>query len=104
MSEQAPDVTGTRPGNGPLAPAGVRLRRQDGTAVECDVLRDPGFDRPKGHPQGEITYWRAVPRLEGEVPLGTYQLEFDAMPPHTGIWPDIPLAGPGLSGLMRAGQ
>jgi hypothetical protein len=94
MSESTPDV------NQPPAPLGVRLRYADGTVVECDVVRDPGFDRPAGHPQGEITYWRAVPRVRGEVPLGTYQVEFDAMPPRTGIWPDIPLAGPGLSSLM----
>jgi hypothetical protein len=81
----------------------VRLRREDGTAVECDVYRDPSFDRPKGHPLGEITYWRAVPRMADEVPLGTWEMEVDMTPPRTGIWPDIPLVGPGLSGLMHGG-
>lgn len=85
MSETAPDA--------PPAPQGVRLRRDDGSVVECDVVRDPGFDRLG------VTYWRIVPRMEGEPALGTWQVEFDAIPPHTGVWVDVPLAGPGLSAL-----
>lgn len=89
MTEPAPDA--------PLAPRGVQLRCQDGRVIECDVARDPGFDRPAGHPMGEITYWRAIPREE--VALGTFETTIEALPPHTGIWVDIPLIGPGLSAL-----
>jgi hypothetical protein len=88
MSEQAPD---------PRPPEGVRLKCQDGRVIECDVVRDPGFDRPPGHPSGHVTYWRAVPREE--VQLGTFELEVDVTPAHTAIWVDVPLVGPGLSAL-----
>ena len=95
MSEQPAD----EPQPEASAPAGVRLVFQDGQVVPCDVFRDRGADRPASaaEPHG-MTYWRAVPR-GGEPPLGTYEVHFDEVPAHTGLWVDIPLVGPGLTSL-----
>jgi hypothetical protein len=59
--------------------------------VECDLVRDEHGDRPG------LAYYMAVPRES--VELGTYVVEVDVLPPHSGFWVDIPAAGPGLSAL-----
>jgi hypothetical protein len=59
------------------APEGVRVRRADGTIVECDVLRDPDQDRDG------CAMWIAVPREPLDINTGAFALLADVLPGKT---------------------
>lgn len=67
----------------------ARVVYEDGSFTPLDMHRDASRDRPPGHPDGEVTYWRAVPR-EPVRPDMTHVIEHTS-PPHTGFWVDAPL-------------
>lgn len=62
-----------------IAPRGVRIRRGDGTAVECDMLRDEDQDHDG------IAEWVAVPRERFILDPDTDRLEVDMLPGRTCI-------------------
>jgi hypothetical protein len=66
------------------APSGVRIRRLDGSAIECRMLRDADQD------VDGCAAWLAVP-LERVAIMPGDSLEADAVPPHTAIVLDLPL-------------
>lgn len=83
-------------------PGPVVLVAEDGTEIPCTMHRDPAMDRPPGDPRGEVTYWRAVPDCEGELPLATWKVKAGVVkPPHTGFWVDMPLVEGGLGAIGR---
>jgi hypothetical protein len=67
------------------APAGVRIRHDDGSVSECVLVRDPENDRD-GNAQ-----WIAVPPEGTRVDIGEHRLEVDFLPAHTGISVMVPV-------------
>lgn len=70
-------------------PEGARVRRGDGSAVECDMLRDRDGDRDG------CAMWLAVAREPFEFDPGGDHLEVDMLPGRTIIGFRLPLALPG---------
>jgi hypothetical protein len=62
-----------------ITPGGARVRRPDGTAVECDLVRDPARDADG------YTAWIAVPREPLTPEPGTLVVEAYGLQPSTRI-------------------
>jgi hypothetical protein len=76
------------------APHGARISRADGSAVECDLSRNP-----KGDWRGGAA-WTAVAREAMRLDYGSDRFECDSVPPGAVICFSVPLL-PGSDGWPR---
>ena len=80
--------------NNESAPQGARISRADGSAVECDLSRNPDGDWRGG------AAWRAVAREGMRLDYSSDRFECDSVPPGTVICFSVDLL-PGSDGWPR---
>jgi hypothetical protein len=84
------------------APQGARIRRADGSAVECDLTRYPRGDR-----RGGGATWKAVARENVRLDYDGDRFECDSVPPGAVISftvsPNVPLLPDGGWAARPAG-